>query len=231
VIYLLHSTVSLGTTGRNAGCHYIGYCEDGRLWQRMKEHHTGKSKVSIIRAYQEAGATLYLVRVWPDGGQALERHLKNRGHYRSHCPICSNILKPEQAVSIELALTLVTPPAVLRSRRLMSEAEKSNRHGTDGYRPGLSVQLAIQVPNGWSGSDAGLTLASPGGRASRVVVRTSPQDGKSVGTKPPLFDSGKTLESASTPANPRRLSLAPPGPTPRELQLELGLADEEVYQV
>src|SRR5690349_7745562 len=173
MIYLLHSSVSLGTTGRNAGCHYIGYCEDGRLWQRMKEHHTGRSKVSIIHAYLEAGATLYLARVWPDGGRALERHLKSRGHYRSHCPICQNILAPEQAVSIALASTLVTPPAVLRSRKLMNEASPGGRSGIDAYKPGLSVQLAIQVPNGWSGSDAGLTLATPGGHDSRVAVRTS----------------------------------------------------------
>lgn len=164
MIYLLHSTVALGTTGRNASSHYIGWCEDGFLWERMKQHATGRNSASIVTAFREAGAKLYLVRVWPDGGRALERHLKDRGHYKAHCPICQGYASPENSVSIERVSALSMGHAKLRSRKQMREVLNSVQSGTLESTPGLLVQQVIQVPNTFSGSDVGLTLGTPGGR-------------------------------------------------------------------
>lgn len=215
MIYMLHSSVALGRTGRASGRHYIGYCEDGFLWERMKDHHSGRSKVSIIRAFLEAGATLYLVRVWPDGGPALERHLKNRGHYKSHCPVCSGSLSQESAVSIAVASTLTARHVKLRSRKQMREALRSDPSGTLASKPGLSTQLVMQVPDGWSGSDVGLSLATPGGRVSPVTAQTRTPADRSAGTRRLLSGSGRTAASGSTPTNRARLPLGQLTETPR----------------
>lgn len=231
MIYLIHSSVVIGGAGRNAGRHYLGYCEDGFIWQRMQAHHTGRSKVSIIRAFQEAGATLYLVRVWPDGGQALERHLKNRGHYKGLCPVCSGSTTEEQSIPIGAVSTLTLRSVKLRSRKQMREALKSDQSGTSASTPGLSTQLAIQVPGEFSLSGTGLSLAIPGGGVSVARAQTNAPGARSAGTKPPLSDSGRIAAYVGVRESLPKLPSDPSGPTPKEMMLELGLYDEEGFQV
>lgn len=204
MIYLLHSTVALGTTGRNASNHYIGYCEDGFLWQRMVDHVKGHSSAAIVRAFREAGAMLYLVRIWPDGGRGLERHLKDRGHYKAHCPICQGYASPENSVSIEAVSALTMRRVGLRSRKQMREALNSDQSGTLASMPGLLVQTVIQVPNTFSGSDVGVTLGTPGGRVSPVRAPTKPPADRSAGTKQPSSVSGKMAEFDSILASQRK---------------------------
>lgn len=231
MIYLLHSDHTLGTTGRNSARHYLGYCRDEHLWTRMHAHLTGKSKVPIIEAFKSKGGTLYLVRVWPGGGRALERHLKNMGHFNKHCPVCLGWLPTESAVSIEVASTLLPTFERSRSKRPMLSAAATALSGTGASKDGLSSQLVIQAPSTWSGSVAGVSLGTPGGRVSRVAALMSGRAVRSVGTRQPSSGSGRTPESASTQANHERPCLEPPAQTPRELQLEMGLTDEEGFQV
>jgi hypothetical protein len=231
MIYLLHARAPLGGKGRASAVHYLGYCNEGNLWKRMRQHSTGTSKVPIIEAFKSAGIPLYLVRVWPESGRALERHLKNVGHHKQSCPVCNGILPLERAVSIDdasqLTLTFDEPP----SPRPTREALIAGLSGTHEYKGGLLTQLVIQVPAMWSGSHAGVILASPGGPGSRAVVLTSGLVARSVGTKRRSSDSGKTEASDSTPASQRKLPTVGAGPTPHDMQLELGLTDEEGYQV
>lgn len=231
MIYLLHSSIRIGGSGSNGSNHYIGYCEDGFLWERMKAHATGRNSTPIVQAFLAAGATVYLVRVWPDGGRALERHLKNRGHYKSHCPVCAGSLPQESAVSIVVASTLTARHVKLRSRKLMREALKSDPNGTLASKGGLSTQLVMQVPDGWSGSDGGLSLATPGGHGSPATVRTRGRGAKFVGTKPLSSGSGKTAASDSTPANQRRLHLVPLTEADYEHPPQLRLVDGEGFEV
>jgi len=231
VIYLLHASHPIGTAGSNSAMHYLGFCEDTHLWTRMKQHATGTSRVPIIRAFLETGATLYLVRVWPDGGRGLERHLKNLGHFKKHCPVCLGWLPQDRAVSIEVASMLLPTFERLRSPKPMLSALTSALSGTGASKDGPYAQLVIQAPSTWSGSVAGVSLATPGGPASTVAVLMNGRAVRSAGTKLPSSASGKTPESASTPVSQRRPPLGEPGPTPHEMQLELGLADEEGFQV
>lgn len=90
MIYLLHFTVPLQRSNGTAAEHYLGYCSETGLDERLHLHRTGRSRVAILRAALERGADLVLVRTWPMGGPALERYLKDRGHLAAHCPICRN---------------------------------------------------------------------------------------------------------------------------------------------
>lgn len=93
MIYLLHSTVPLGTTGRNSAQHYLGYCEEDALLERVKAHQSGKSDAAIVRAFKEAGGLLLLGAVWPKRTRADERRMKTAGHLANHCLICQEAKK------------------------------------------------------------------------------------------------------------------------------------------
>jgi hypothetical protein len=87
---LLHSTVTLGgSTHKSKASHYLGWAEEYRLWQRLSEHGAiGSTNPAIVRAFLSRGASLHVVRVWPDGGHALERYLKSMGMGPRLCPVC-----------------------------------------------------------------------------------------------------------------------------------------------
>jgi hypothetical protein len=89
MIYLLHSTVALGTSGRNSASHYLGYCEEDDLMRRLKSHQSGHSDAAIVRAFKAAGAELYLGAVWPGRTRDDERRMKNAGHLSRYCVICA----------------------------------------------------------------------------------------------------------------------------------------------
>lgn len=88
MIYLLHSNVPLT---RGAGLnvrHYLGYANDETYLRRVQDHQRGRSHVKIVQAFLKRGATLTLVKTWKNGGPALERYLKQKGHLDQHCPLC-----------------------------------------------------------------------------------------------------------------------------------------------
>lgn len=89
MIYLLHSTVKLGSSGSNSAQHYLGWCDDDDLLRRLKDHQSGKSDAAIVRAFKAAGAQLYLVAVWPGRTRTDERRMKNGGHLSRYCHLCN----------------------------------------------------------------------------------------------------------------------------------------------
>lgn len=88
MIYLLHSTVPLGTKGSNSASHYLGYCDEGDLLKRLKEHQSGKSDAAIVRAFKAAGGQLLLGAVWPGRTRTDERRMKIAGHLSRYCLVC-----------------------------------------------------------------------------------------------------------------------------------------------
>jgi hypothetical protein len=93
VIYLLHSTVPLGTTGSNAATHYLGYCEEDDLVKRLRSHQSGHSDAAIVRAFVAAGGKLLLAAVWPGRSRDDERRMKTAGHLARYCFICNEAKK------------------------------------------------------------------------------------------------------------------------------------------
>lgn len=90
MIYLLHFTVPLGRSNGTAATHYLGYCAENGLDERLHLHRTGRSRVKILMEVLRRGGDLILVRTWPHGGPSLEQYLKRNGHLGAHCPICRN---------------------------------------------------------------------------------------------------------------------------------------------
>lgn len=196
MIYLIHSSVAIGTTGSNAAQHYLGWCEDSDLWRRLREHNSLERGASITKAFRRAGGTLYLVRVWPEGGRALERHLKEKGHFKSRCPICAGTLPVAQAVSLDMASSLLTQPDARLSLKRTTRTRGRVSVGTPTHRHGVSLQGVLQLPyiGSASGRDRGGTIL--GGTGFGVAAPTKPPAGGSAGTKPPSSDDGNTTASA-----------------------------------
>lgn len=88
MLYLLHSTVRLGTTGRNSAVHYVGYAPADELERRVDEHRRGVGRAKIVNAYLRAGARLLLTGVWLDGTKNDERRVKQHGHLEERCAFC-----------------------------------------------------------------------------------------------------------------------------------------------
>lgn len=113
MLYLLHSTVKLGTLGRNSAVHYVGSCEEGRLDERVNEHRTGRGHAKIVNAYLRAGARLLLTGVWLTGTKGDERRVKQHGHLEERCAFCLAQKKG-----------LVWSPTIVRLNRLPKVSER-----------------------------------------------------------------------------------------------------------
>lgn len=59
---------------------YLGYCDDGRLDDRIAEHRAGRG-AAITRWLVRNGVGFDLVAVIPEGDRSLERRLKS---YKKH---------------------------------------------------------------------------------------------------------------------------------------------------
>lgn len=75
MIYILEFSAPLGNA-RHMANYYIGYCEDDRLQDRLKEHRDGRA-AAITRACVERGIELVVVATLP-GDRSDERRLKRR---------------------------------------------------------------------------------------------------------------------------------------------------------
>ena len=96
-VYLIHFKNKLGRCQ-----HYIGYAKN--VDSRIAAHRattwtpptvqgeggtlTGKG-ATILAVLNHYGIEWDVVRIWPDGDRAFERHLKNQKNARRYCPICS----------------------------------------------------------------------------------------------------------------------------------------------
>lgn len=108
MLYLLHSTKPLGTTGGNAASHYLGFAEETKIWQRLKQHAKNQSHVAIVKAFHKVGAELQLVRLWPGATRDDERRVKRHNHQALLCPICQRG-NPRRLRSIPNDIPLLIP--------------------------------------------------------------------------------------------------------------------------
>lgn len=84
--------------------HYTGYAAD--IAPRIEAHAHGQG-ARLTAVAVEAGCTLVLARVWPDGDRSLERRIKRRKEAPRLCPICQG------AVGLQMPLFPDLPPMVV----------------------------------------------------------------------------------------------------------------------
>jgi hypothetical protein len=87
-LYLLHFDKSLGTVGRSAANHYLGYASDegDALINRVNQHLTGRSDVKIVQAFDRIGAVGRLVSVFWHATHDDERRMKKQRRLRPLVP-------------------------------------------------------------------------------------------------------------------------------------------------
>lgn len=89
MVYLLHFERGIGDAGKRHGQaqHYVGYCADGTLRERLAVHRAGRG--AAITAYLVGvGIGFEVARVWAPGDKKLERRIKDRKEGPRLCPIC-----------------------------------------------------------------------------------------------------------------------------------------------
>ena len=91
MLYLLHSTVPVGKGGRNGAQHYLGWCHETNLEERLRLHRTSKAHCALTRAFVRAGGKLLLAAILPGGTREDERKIKGQGHLPARCPICNPV--------------------------------------------------------------------------------------------------------------------------------------------
>ena len=67
--------------------HYVG----STAWsvKRRCQHHADGTGARLMQVVTEAGITWRVVRIWRGQGRKWERQIKNHGHVRLLCPVCS----------------------------------------------------------------------------------------------------------------------------------------------
>ena len=79
MLYMIKFSSPLGGPKHQASL-YLGYCAEGRLDKRLKEHKAGRG-AAITRAAVLKGFSLEIVRVWPNLTRKDERIFKNRKNH------------------------------------------------------------------------------------------------------------------------------------------------------
>lgn len=80
--------------------HYIGYCRDGRLQKRLKEHaETATQGSKLVAAVVRAGIRIVVSRTWDKATRDDERILHRRKNSKQLCPICLGQRTFEEAIS------------------------------------------------------------------------------------------------------------------------------------
>lgn len=67
--------------------HYIGFCEDGNLEQRLKRHKQGNG-ARLLQVITENKIKFKVTRTWENVTRDFERKLKNRKKSSQLCPLC-----------------------------------------------------------------------------------------------------------------------------------------------
>ena len=80
MVYLIHFDKKL-----HHAQHYLGYTKD--LPSRIKKHRHNLG-ARLLQVLNQKNIAWNVVRVWEDGDQNLERHLKNQKKSRKLCPVC-----------------------------------------------------------------------------------------------------------------------------------------------
>lgn len=97
MVYLLHLSAPLGSD-RHQAQHYLGWAQD--VEARLAMHRAGRG-ARMLAVAVERGITFEVARLWL-GDRAIERQLKQMGHARRLCPVCSGAAAWRRGI--------VTPP-------------------------------------------------------------------------------------------------------------------------
>jgi hypothetical protein len=101
MLYLLHSALRVGGTGRSGAQHYLGYSPSlSTLALRVQQHRQGRGACLTRAMMLVCGQRLLLTNVW-EGTRKDERTLKNRHQLSVLCSVC-NPHAPIGSVSMPL---------------------------------------------------------------------------------------------------------------------------------
>lgn len=187
VVYLLHSTIPLVRSNGEEVRHYLGFTEEWRLHIRLREHRKGYHTTALVREWLKKGAELQCVRLWPNGGLALEQYLKAQGRLDIHCPLCrEKALERRRNESRRYR-------ARLRKQREQQSPELSKPSGGDApvhstttaiSRDGRSLHSPLRVRGTLSGDEA--LYRESGGKSWTAHAEQPPVDAsKYASTKQP----------------------------------------------
>lgn len=90
MIYILHFDTSY-----HHAKHYVGYCADGTLEQRLARHRAGQGS-RLMLAIELAGIGFTVALTHP-GDRHFERKLKRAKNTSRFCPLCSKRLRPARS--------------------------------------------------------------------------------------------------------------------------------------
>jgi hypothetical protein len=188
VIYLLHSTVSLHRgKGLNVR-HYLGWsATQETALARVRQHQNNTSRVKLVRAFHAKGASLVLVKTWPDGGPALERYLKEKGHLDQHCPLCRPLYlaREREKSRVKRALSKLQSPAPSSEpARTIGGTSPAHSPGRRASTVGKSRRGRNPVSGTSSGSATPPTRIGGDDWLVRVLPARTP-DTSSAGTERP----------------------------------------------
>lgn len=93
VVYLLHFDQPV-----KRQLHYCGICKAERLHRRQLDHLSGHGAQLTRRAVAQ-GSGWQIVRLWQTDNRELERTLKQAGHFKRHCFVCTG---DSQAEALDL---------------------------------------------------------------------------------------------------------------------------------
>lgn len=170
MLYLLHSTVRLGSIGRNSAIHYVGYCEPEHLQERLHQHRIGHSGVKIISAYLRAGGTLLHTGIWLSGQKPDERRVKQHGHLEERCAYC---IAQKKGLAWSPAIVRVNQLPKLRPRRSKKPPKEDDGLTSSSTQPpenGSSPPPLTQIASTPSPSTTLTYLPILGGNVSGAVA-------------------------------------------------------------
>jgi len=137
--------------------HYIGWCHEGRLVQRMIDHRTGAQGAKFLKRARRLGVTWHLARVWA-GDRREERRIKTMGSARRGCPSCGIIPRSEALRA--------------RGRFARRETIMLTIHGSTVRRNGGAIVARLS----WGEAQLSLvTVTRPGGTVIGRLVRDHAQ--------------------------------------------------------
>lgn len=183
MLYLLHSTVRLGTTGRNSAVHYVGYAPADELERRVDEHRRGVGRAKIVNAYLRAGARLLLTGVWLDGTKNDERRVKQHGHLEERCSFC---LAQKKGLLWSPSIVRVNHlPKARETRSTKPPREESGLLSGSIPAPGNGTSQALTTPNEPTPSPSTTLTYHPvlGGNVSAAIAQPVHRDSPFAGTK------------------------------------------------
>lgn len=104
VIYLLHFDQPV-----SHALHYLGSTTPTNFDKRMRAHANGYGSNLTTRVFK-TGIPISIAYMWLTPSRELERKLKNNGHFKRICPVCS----PERFPNVNKNPIVITDAQVHR---------------------------------------------------------------------------------------------------------------------